>query len=344
MAAQGGRQNTDLDPGTVEASLYREPYVYGFFQAVRLLERLSQGRKPVGRFSAPSKEVVRFGAHVSLGFPASEIQSLEPGGDGAPLMRVNFMGLVGPLGVLPLEYTRLVRERLQARDTTMRDFLDIFHHRMISLFYQAWEKYRFFVAWGRGERDRVGQHVLDLIGLGTPRLQSRLAVADEALVYYGGLLSQQPRSAAVLQQLLADYFEVPVAIEQFCGVWQPLDADSLCHVGEDSGPSELLGMGAVVGDEVWDQHSVVRIELGPLSLDRYLSFLPGGDDHDHLRDLTRLFAETEIDFEVRLILQRDEVPRCELGASGAGAPKLGWVTWSRTRDMDRDPGDTILKL
>lgn len=344
MAAESRRENPDLDPAEVESSLYREPYLYEFFQAVRLLERFSPGSRPVGRFFPPNEEAVRFGANPSLSFPASEIQSLEEGESGPPRMRVNFMGLIGPQGVLPFEYTQLVRERLQVRDATMRDFLDIFHHRMISLFYHAWEKYRFFVAWERGERDRVAQHVLELTGLGTPGLQSKLSVPDAALVYYGGLLSQSPRSAAALQQLLADHFEVPVEIEQFCGVWQALDEDSICHVGEESGPSEQVGMGAVVGDEMWDQHSVVRIELGPLSLNQYRSFLPDGDWHEQLRDLTHLYARQEIDFEVRLILKRDEVPGCELGDRSATAPRLGWVTWSKTRAMDRNPGDTILRL
>ena len=344
MATEGRREDTDLEPATIEDSLGGEPYAFEFFHAVRLLERLDDLRTPVGGFAPPSKESVRFGAHLSLGFPASEIQSLELGEDGPPLMRVNFMGLVGPQGVLPLEYTKLATERAQARDTTMRDFLDMFHHRMISLFYLAWEKYRFFVAWERGDRDSVAQHILDLIGLGTSGLQSRLNVTDEALVYYGGLLSQHPRSATVLEQLLADYFAVPVEIEQFAGAWHQLDKDTICRLGHDSGPSEQLGMGAVVGNEIWDQHSVVRIQLGPLSLDRYLAFLPGGEAHDQLRDLTRLFAHTEIDFEVRLVLKRDEVPRCELGAEGPSALKLGWITWGKTRDMDRDPSDTILRL
>ncbi|MCP5112513.1 MAG: type VI secretion system baseplate subunit TssG, partial [bacterium] len=285
------------------ALLYAEPYLFEFFHAVRLLERQSEGGQPVGRYSALSKEAVRLGVHLSLGFPASEIQSLTPAENVPPLMRVNFMGLVGPQGVLPLEYTRLAQDRVQARDTTLRDFLDIFHHRLLSLFYQAWEKYRFFVAWERGERNRVAQHIMELVGLGTPGLQSRLEVTDEALVYYGGLLSQHPRSATALQQVLADYFGVPVEVEQFCGSWHKLDESSTCHLGAGSGPSEQLGLGAVVGDEVWDQHSVVRIQLGPLTLDQYLGFLPGGDAHTRLRDLTRLFAHNEIDFEVRLVLK-----------------------------------------
>ena len=41
---------------------------------------------------------------------------------------------------------------------------------MISLFYQAWEKYRFTIAYEHGERDRFSHHLLDLIGLGTKGL------------------------------------------------------------------------------------------------------------------------------------------------------------------------------
>ena len=64
-----------------------------------------------------------------------------------------------------------------------------------------------------------------------------------------------PRSAAALRQVLADYFDVPVEIEQFVGAWYPVDAESQCCLGEGGGYSEQLGFGAVVGDEVWDQQS-----------------------------------------------------------------------------------------
>ena len=76
--------------------------------------------------------------------------------------------------MLPLHYTDLVVDRMRERDTSMQDFFDIFNHRMISLFYQAWEKYRFTIPYERGERDRFSHHLLALIGLGTPGLQERL--------------------------------------------------------------------------------------------------------------------------------------------------------------------------
>jgi type VI secretion system protein ImpH len=259
-------------------------------------------------------------------------------------MRVNFMGLTGPLGLLPLYYSALVRDRVRARDTALRDFFDIFNHRAISLFYRAWEKYRFTIAYERGDEDRFSHHLLDLVGIGTPGLQRRQPIPDEALLFYAGLISPQARSATALRQLLEDYFDVPVEVEQFVGAWHALSADMQCRFSESGAYSEQLGVGAVVGDEVWDQQSGVRIRLGPLSLEQYLDFLPDGAAHEPLRMLTRFFAGDAIDFEVQLVLKREEAPPCKLGEEGAAMPRLGWLTWARTAPLGHDPGDTILRL
>jgi type VI secretion system protein ImpH len=326
------------------ALLESEPYRFDFFQAVRLLERMSPERRPVGKFVKPSTEVARFGAHPSSSFPASQIQSLKREEGKAPFLEVNFMGLTGPLGVLPHPYTDMVRERIRAKDTTLRDFLDLFHHRMISLFYQAWEKYRFTIAYERGDRDRFSHHLLDLIGLGTPGLQDRQEVSDDSLIFYSGLLSMNTRSATALEQILRDFFDVPVKIEQFVGAWYPMEPENQCNIGEESGASEQLGWGAVVGDEIWDHQSRIRIQLGPLPFDVYRGFLPGGDAWRELRSLTRFFTRGEFDVEVQLILKRDDVPACELGEAGEEAPQLGWSTWVKSAPFNRDPGDTVLLM
>ena len=186
-------------------------------------------------FPLPASEAVRFRAHASTVFPASEIQSLRDADGERADMEVNFMGLFGPLGVLPLYYTELIAERARLRDTALIDFLDIFNHRMISLFYRAWEKYRFPIAYERGDLDQVGRRLLDFIGLGTPGLQNRQKVADNALMFYSGLLSQQPRCAANLENLLADYFEVPVEVEQFVGAWYKLDESTQFCMDDGTG-------------------------------------------------------------------------------------------------------------
>ncbi len=343
MATESGTVNPDLAVSEVEEKLRREPFSFDFFQAVRLLEKVLPQRTSVGKFAHPATEVARFAAHPSLAFPASQIQGMEWPADGPVEMTVNFMGLTGPQGVLPNPYTSLIIERLRASDTTLRDFLDIFNHRIISLFYRAWRKYRFDVACEHGERDLFSRHLLSLLGLGTDGMRDRQAVSDDALIYYAGLLGQRPRSAQALQQILSDYFEVPVAIEQFAGGWYRLDPETQCRL-EGNNESGELGLGAVVGDEVWNEQSKVRIVLGPLSLERYADFLPYGRSFETLGGWVRFFSNDEWDFEVKLILEREQVPACALGAEGVSGPQLGWVSWVKSVPFNRNPDDTVLSV
>lgn len=344
MASASGTKNLAVIRRSVEDRLFSEPYSFQFVQAVRLLRQFYPNRAGVGYFQPPRSEVARFGARASLSFPASEVHQLEPQENGPPLMRINFMGTIGPLGVLPLYYTELVAERLKERDRTLRDFLDIFHHRAVSLFYRAWEKYRFPVAYERGEGDNLSQYLSSIIGLGTAGLQARQQIPDQSLRFYAGLCAQQPRSAEALKLILGDFFGVPVEMEQFLGGWYRLDSDSQCNLEDAAADSQMLGFGAVVGDEIWNPQSRIRIVIGPLRLSRYLDFLPSGTAYPLLRSLVRYFAGDEFDFEAQLILDRQEVPSCELGSGGDGAPQLGWVSWSSTRPMNYNPSQTILEL
>src|SRR5205823_3675278 len=130
MAPASRPDDTSIERWPIAEMLDREPYRLEFFQAVRLLARMAPSRQVIGRFSNPRDEIARFGTHAKVSFPASEIQSLERRDDAPAEMRVNFMGLTGPLGVLPLAYSELVLDRLRNRDTTFRDFLDLFNHRI----------------------------------------------------------------------------------------------------------------------------------------------------------------------------------------------------------------------
>jgi len=332
------------DLSLIEKSLRDDPHAFDFFQAVRLLLRLLPDFAPVGRFSDPGTEAVRFGAAPDLAFPSGQISQLDwP--EGAPArMEVNFMGLTGPQCLLPLYYTALLRERIRARDFSLRSFLDIFNHRALSLFYRAWEKHHFTVAYERSDPDPISPHLMDLLGLGTAGLAHRQAVPDEAFLFRSGLLSAHCRSASGLRALLMDYFDVPVAIEQFVGRWYPIDPDTQCCFSEAGSDSERLGVGTVLGDEIWDQQSGVRIRLGPLTLRQYLDFLPDGSAHQPLRSLVRFFIGAELDCEVQLVLKKEETPSCELGGSAETAPRLGWLTWARTEPMPHDPDDGILQI
>ena len=162
MATSSRPSDLDVSKSPVEERLRNEPYLFEFFQAVRLLERFLPDKVEVGKFAPPSAEVARFQANSTLAFPASEIQTLSWPEKGPVKMKVNFMGLTGPEGVLPLNYTLLLAERARAGDSSAVDLFDTFNHRIISLFFQAWEKYRFWIAYERGDRDQFSHHLLDL--------------------------------------------------------------------------------------------------------------------------------------------------------------------------------------
>lgn len=323
-------------------SITEEPFRFDFFRAVRILESLYPGREPVGASANPSREVIRFGAHATLSFPASEIQSLVPEIDenNPARMVVNFLGLTGPLGVLPQPYTEFLIERLNQKDTTLRDFFDLFNHRAISLFYRAWEKYRFPVDYERSAgEDRFSQYLSGLVGLGTDGLSGRLAFEDLSLLRYSGLMNQRPHSATGLEGTLRDFFSVPVSITQFLGTRIRLGAENHTLLGIQN---TELGANSILGEKVWDRQSRFRVRLGPLSIKLFKAFLPASDSFLPLVQIVRIYAGMEFDFDIQLILKAPEVPGCQLLSEGEQGSYLGWSSWLKTQEFRRDPEDTVL--
>ena len=344
MATEIRPQIARLTDSPMGEELAEQAHCFEFFQAVTLLQWLSESSRPVGGFSNPEEEAVHFRVNPRLGFPASPIQKLEIQEDGPPEMMVNFMGLTGPMGVLPYAYSELILERVRAKDHSMAAFFDIFNHRAISLFYRAWQKSRFPVTYSAGPRDLFTRYLLDLIGLGTDGLRDRQEIDDEALLHYISLVGMQARSAAALEQIIEDYFEVPVEIQQFTGAWYSLDEPTQCAMSETDTASCQLGAGAVVGDAVWDRQARVRIRLGPLGMERYCDFLPDASAYKALRAMTRFFSNQCLDFELQLVLDRTETPGTELDADAANPARLGWVSWVKTAPLGGHPDDTILTL
>jgi type VI secretion system protein ImpH len=344
MGAAGGLETAVVMTGDLREQILQDPTAFQFFQAVRLLSRLSPDKRIVGDDVDPAEEGMRFSVPASISFPASEIQAVESR-PGAPLrLVVNFMGLTGPMGVLPYHYTLAVADRLRERDRTLRDFLDLFHHRIISLFYRAWEKVRFPVVYERGEEDPVTRHVADLVGIGLRTASQGPNLQRDTLLFYTGLLLPQQRSALALEQLLEDFFDVPVEIEQFVGGWYVPARENQCVVSDDERAAGRLGLGALVGDAIWDRQVKVRVRIGPLAREPYQEFLPGGSAYQELRELTRFYGGEAFEFELQLVLSREQVPGCVLGTDDGEALPLGWNTWIRTAPFGRDPDDTLLTL
>jgi type VI secretion system protein ImpH len=363
MAAENGRQG----PGLSE-HLLREPYRFNFFQAVRLLERWqreragpggAEPRQPVGRDKLPDQEVVRFRAQPALSFPAGAVSQVRQpprretpaNGETPPLeLAVSFLGLTGPSGVLPYHYTSLLVRRLRDKDQSLRDWLDLFNHRLISLFYRAWEKYRLPFAYersrldGAGDPDPITRALYCLVGLGTGGLRDRLDIDDEAFLFYAGHFAHAPNSAVCLEGLLADYFEMPIRVEQAQGQWLCLDVDDRSLMpgpGLPKGRNCQLGLNLTVGERVWDVQSKFRLRIGPLTYAQFRRLMPKGDGLRPLCQLTRTYVGLEFDFDVQLILEGEEVPWCRLSGDGADPPYLGLNTWVRCQAFSRPVADAV---
>ncbi len=318
---------------SVEEWLFSEAFRFDFFQAVRLLELIDSKCAPVGEGSEPEKEPVRFSARVGFDFPAGEVHDLiSSGDDSAPCMVTNFLGLAGVTGPLPAPFAELVLERTRQKDTGLRDFLDIFNHRLISLMYRARKAHRVTLSSQSPEKGPMADYLYAFMGLGISGLRNRMGrqMPDRVLLPYAGLLSQQPRSVVGLKHILADHFQTSVEVEQFSGVWRNIEPDQWTSLGA-LGKNQVLGQSVVLGTRIWDQQGRFAIVVGPLSLEQYLDFLPEGSAYIPLCELVRFYAGQEFEFRLRLKLRAAEIPELRLGKA-----KLGWTSWLKTQPVEHD--------
>ena len=342
MAAPGRRTDASL-----ETALFERGYEFEFFQAARLLARIFAERKPVGGTAKPHEEFARFGARLSMAFPPSQIHDIVRVPDSPDPARVTvaFLGLTGTQGILPLWYTEWMIARQAAKDHTLAAFFDLFNHRLLSLFYRAWEKHRppvlFELSAARSQKPDPFTHSLfDLIGMGTAGLRGRMRLQDESLLLYAGLIAQRPHSASALRGILRDYFSAPVEIDQCVGDWYELEEADRCYLAPEMERNQL-GEGAFLGDEVWNQQGRFRIRVGPLGFERFLDFLPDGRAMAKLVQLTRYLVGQAMAFDVQVFLRAGEVPYCRLDDEGDHAPRLGWMGWLKTGEFATDAGDAV---
>lgn len=321
--------------------LFERPWSFSFFQAVRLLHRFDTFRHPLGSFERPSSHVARIGVPTTIAFPASEVQALQPAGSAAPELSVNFLGLIGPQGVLPYWYSIVIDEAGRSRNHAAKAFLDIFQHRMLSHFYRAWEHGHHEVAWERGGEDSLEPVVRASAGVGSPGLQHRMGIADASLMFYSGLLGPTQRSAIGLEQLLCDYFDLPIRVEQFVGGWFALDRSAMLSLDDES-PSAELGIGSVIGDAIWNEQARARIRIGPLKRADFERFLPSGLAYSELQELVRFYSDDAVEFELQLVMRRDDVKGTSLGDSGA--LPLGWGSWMAPHGAAEDKADVVFVL
>jgi len=320
MAAKKRKSNLSLSQ-----QLFDRFYEFSFYRAVYLLERFANERKTLADALVPSEEPIRFTVKKGFSFPPSDISHLKAADPKrSPIMEVAFMGLTGPSGVMPQWYTQLILEREREKDHTLADFLDLFHHRMITLFYLAWKKHRFPENYQSGATDRLSRYLLSLAGLGTPGLTAMIGLPEEALTFYSGLLSRPIASAVAIESAVAYFTDARVKVEQFIERIVDLEPSDQTQLGT---ANATLGDDAICGSQIWESQTKFRVHLGPVDKKKFARLMPIGDLLVPIFSLVRYMVGIEYEFEIRIYLRKEDVPLCQLGSIGPDAPMLGWTTW-----------------
>ncbi|MFO3706443.1 type VI secretion system baseplate subunit TssG [Xanthomonas codiaei] len=332
--ASPSRQSTDAV--ALLAQLDTQPQAFELFEALRRLECAHPAQPRLGQAARPLEEAVRLGQRASLEFPPRDIDSLQVAADGRPpTLRTLALGLFGPHGALPLHLTEHAIEREGAGDPTFAAFADIFHHRMLALWYRAWADARPTVQMDRPGEDRFGARLDALTGVDQPALRGRDAMPLAARRHFAGRLVAQARNAEGLRAVLVGVFDVPLQVQEFVANWLPLPEEGRLRMGR---AAARLGQEATLGALARNAQHRFRLRIGPLDIARYRQFLPGGDALEVLTATVRGYVGDEQAWDLQLVLAREDVPMPVMGQG----QRIGLSLWLGHYRHPRDADQLVL--
>lgn len=305
---------------TYLADLQEEPWRFDLFSALRRIERSFPDRPRIGDAEAVRDEFVGLGEDPFLAFPASTIHRTDLDSSGRLRLYVQFLGLLGPQGALPLATTDEAYGWWLARDDSFPRFLDLLNHRFLQLFFRTWSDARPIAQHDRPREDRFVTYIGSAIGLGSPIFRDLDSVPDAGKLAFAGLLAPAAKSASRLRGAVAGLFGVIVEVEEFIGAFLPFDREDRTRLG---GAHARLGEDALVGSSVFSVEDRIRLHIVTKSLAEFERFLPSGDRCGLLADLVFFYVGDELEWDLELALPAAAAVPTRLGQTG----RLGYTSW-----------------
>ncbi len=344
MATGTGQTATAL---SLLQSIEEDPHRYGFFTLLRYLECAYPDSPRLGLSQVPKYDQVRLHQNAYLAFAASSIERFETGKrDENDHVYSYPFGMFGPNGPLPLHITEFVLERkIHADDVTPERFIDMFHHRMQSLYYRAWAQAEPTIEGDRPEQSAYKFYVSSLMGLGNQESQSRDAMADNAKLHHVGMLSTNHHHKEGLESLLSEFFAVPFQIKQFVRRWQDIDHDQCCILGRPADKftpqkNVCLGQDAVLGSKMISAQNSIELVCGPLTAKQFHEFLPlNMNKLSQLVALIRNYAGDFLHWRLVLSIKPEQRSISRL----AGRSYLGWNSWLGRKPVT-DPKKAVVTI
>ena len=326
MGAITRREQPDIIEDVLE-----NPSQYEFFQVLRLLEADWNGQ---GKIGEGLDKWLRMRPAHEISFPGADIRRCEINDKGKIDLEINFMGLYGVDAPVPHYFTELIA-RDDESSHTMREFLDIYSHRIYALFYKSWKKYRPFVDLESGDSSYI-DYVRALSG-------DSLDAGDTQELAFGGTMGARVRNSASLSGMLSDYMGgMGVSVNEFVPRWVKIESEG--YIGGIGNDALSLGDNTIVGDEVLDVSGKIDIVIGPVDGQEAKKLLPGKEGADKLGSLIERYMDPTLDFDLVILIKPSSILGMQLGDDDV---MLGWSTWVGYQasgiDEIRIPGENLLK-
>jgi type VI secretion system protein ImpH len=310
--ASAQRQHDDI-----VAFIEKEGSRFGFFQAVDLLHRLIPNTLPVGELGPPAKEPVRFHHDPSLAFQASDVSSIAlrtVRDEIRATMTTTFLGLTGSSSPMATVFAEDVLRAESADETSLRAFYDLFHHRLISLFYRTWKKYRFTVGFKADGTDVFSRRMLSFVGVDIGGATHQHGLNPLELLGMAPLLATRTRSSRMLNIILERALPEGAALtlEQFVARRVTIEPNDRILLGRQR---HQLAATFLIGKSVIDRSGRFRVTVGPVDQETYEALMPGGARHEALRDIILQFVPPNIEPELELLMSGGTAACFQLGSA-----------------------------
>jgi len=345
----------------LEEELFDAPHVFDFLAAMRLLEALAPGARPLAEGEYPEQEGVTFKARARLDFAPGEIDRIEwqdPRHLKAAVF-TNFFGLAQINGPLPYSFAETLIDRAFRHDYAGVDFLDLFHHRLTSILFRAKKKYRPALTQRPPDAGRMGRTLRSLTGIGTRGLEDRLALPDRSLLSLTGLFLGTKRTQIGLEQAITHHFGCGAEILPFRGRFKKLEKHQVSRLGRQNsvlrGSSDNAGDGVVLGDRVYIADAGFELRYGPIDDGELERLLPGSERFEALASLVKFYTEHQYEIAIRVRIETGSPRRSRLTSKvskpGVATPaeeesrpaRLGWNSWLITRPTSQEDDQVVLR-
>ena len=277
---------------------------FNFYRFCELLELAST--------NPTATEPVRFRAHPAYGFPAAELyyQPEAHAGESqsVPTVYTRFLGLTGVDGILPQHIGNDQVSRREGHEV-LTDFLDLFHHRIITRYYAIWRKYHYPAGFRPGGQDRLSQALLGLVGRALPSQQTGLSPARWLALL--GPLNQRTRTTHGL--LAAMHHVLPTTPGSVSPHYPRKVLMGPCRLGK---ATRLQRGSVLLGARLGDVQRTVKLTLHLQHSTELTSLQAGHQTHDDLCQVLRAYLGLRWDLALFASLPSCAWPASRLSRHG----------------------------